>query len=158
MNFTTTNFNKIQLMLYLKDKQIDRAYYKTAAGTLELLFVDSLMYQAQFIDENYSDKNTAIFSENEITKLLLTGTPFQLKVWNALLQIPAGKITTYFDIAQMIGHPRSWRAVANAIGSNPIAYFIPCHRVLRKAGGLCGYNWGIDKKRALLQVEGVSLV
>ncbi len=88
--------------------------------------------------------------------LLCHGTPFQIKVWEALLKIPPGKVATYKTIAQMTGHPKAVRAVGNAVGQNPIAYVIPCHRVIRGAGQLGGYRWGTARKRAILGMEAVS--
>ena len=85
--------------------------------------------------------------------LLLRGTNFQLRVWQALLQIPAGQISTYAQIARHIGSPGSARAVGSAIGQNPIAWLIPCHRVLRTDGGLGGYRWGEERKLAILGQE-----
>jgi len=86
-------------------------------------------------------------------KLHLKGTPFQIKVWNALLQIPPGSLRSYHHIAGKIGDPKASRAVGTAIGSNPIAYLIPCHRVITSAGQLGGYHWGIDRKSALIGWE-----
>lgn len=97
-----------------------------------------------------------IFTENSAPanlSLHLNGTNFQLKVWEALLRIPAGQITSYEEIALAIGHPRSMRAVGNAVGQNPIAYLIPCHRVLRKTGTFGNYRWGVARKQALLAWE-----
>jgi AraC family transcriptional regulator of adaptative response/methylated-DNA-[protein]-cysteine methyltransferase len=89
--------------------------------------------------------------------LLLKGTPLQLSVWRALLKIPSGKVTSYSHIATLAGKPRAVRAVASAIGNNPIGILIPCHRVLRKSGALGGYRCGLDIKRALLARElGIS--
>ena len=85
--------------------------------------------------------------------LFLIGAPFQIKVWEALLQIPSGHVTTYSDIAQAIGHPKAMRAVGTAVGRNPISWLIPCHRALRKSGALGGYHWGLPVKRALLAWE-----
>ena len=82
------------------------------------------------------------------------GTEFQRKVWRALREIPAGATASYLDIANRIGSPKSVRAVAQACGANPIAVAIPCHRVVRSDGGLSGYRWGIERKRALLAREG----
>jgi AraC family transcriptional regulator, regulatory protein of adaptative response / methylated-DNA-[protein]-cysteine methyltransferase len=82
------------------------------------------------------------------------GTQFQQRVWLALQKIPAGATATYTDIATEIGAPRSVRAVAQACGANPIAVAIPCHRVVRSDGGLSGYRWGVERKRALLAREG----
>jgi AraC family transcriptional regulator, regulatory protein of adaptative response / methylated-DNA-[protein]-cysteine methyltransferase len=86
-------------------------------------------------------------------KLHLIGAPFQIKVWEALLQIPSGQVTTYSEIAQAIGSPRAVRAVGTAVGRNPISWLIPCHRALRKSGGLGGYHWGLPVKRAMLAWE-----
>lgn len=85
--------------------------------------------------------------------LYLIGAPFQIKVWEALLALPEGQVTTYGAIAQAIGNPRAVRAVGTAVGRNPIGYLIPCHRVLRKTGELGGYHWGMPMKRAMLGFE-----
>lgn len=85
--------------------------------------------------------------------LTLVGAPFQIKVWEALLAIPSGHVTTYSDIAATIGHPTAVRAVGTAVGRNPISWLIPCHRALRKSGGLGGYHWGLPVKRAMLARE-----
>jgi AraC family transcriptional regulator of adaptative response/methylated-DNA-[protein]-cysteine methyltransferase len=87
----------------------------------------------------------------------LIGAPFQLKVWEALLRIPSGHVTTYSEIAAAIGHPRAVRAVGTAVGRNPISWLIPCHRAVRKSGGLGGYHWGLPVKRALLARETAAL-
>ena len=85
--------------------------------------------------------------------LLLRGTNFQLRVWRALLAIPTGCVTSYGTIADLIAQPNAGRAVGTAIGSNPISYLIPCHRVLRSDGGIGGYRWGTERKLALLGRE-----
>jgi AraC family transcriptional regulator of adaptative response/methylated-DNA-[protein]-cysteine methyltransferase len=85
--------------------------------------------------------------------LHLIGAPFQIKVWEALLAIPTGHVTTYADIATAIGHPQAHRAVGTAVGRNPISFLIPCHRALRRDGGLGGYHWGLPRKRAMLAWE-----
>ncbi len=95
----------------------------------------------------------AAFTGGGETRLHLIGGPFQIKVWEALMQVPSGHVTTYSDIARAIGHPTAMRAVGNAVGRNPISWIIPCHRALRKAGGLGGYHWGLDVKRAMLAWE-----
>ena len=87
------------------------------------------------------------------TSLHLIGAPFQIKVWEALLAIPSGHVTTYADIAGAIGHPAAHRAVGTAVGRNPISFLIPCHRALRRDGGLGGYHWGLPRKRAMLAWE-----
>lgn len=90
---------------------------------------------------------------DEPAPLYLIGAPFQIKVWEALLSIPSGHVTTYSEIAQSIGNPRAVRAVGTAVGRNPISWLIPCHRALRKSGGLGGYHWGLPVKRAMLAYE-----
>lgn len=85
--------------------------------------------------------------------LHLLGAPFQIKVWEALLRIPSGHVTTYSEIAQAVGSPRATRAVGTAIGRNPVSWLIPCHRALRKSGALGGYHWGLPVKRAMLAWE-----
>lgn len=87
------------------------------------------------------------------TRLLLAGTNFQLKVWEALLRIPAGSVCTYEDVAHWIGQPSAARAVGGAVGSNAIAYLIPCHRVIRKSGVMRDYRWGATRKKAILGWE-----
>ena len=86
----------------------------------------------------------------------IRGTEFQQRVWQALRDIPAGQTASYSDIAHRIGSPHSVRAVAQACGANNLAVAIPCHRVIRNDGDLSGYRWGIDRKRALLEREGVA--
>lgn len=85
--------------------------------------------------------------------LYVRGTPFQVQVWRALLEIPPGSLTTYSEVAETIGRPGASRAVANAIGDNPIAWLIPCHRVIRKGGHLGGYRWGLPRKKVMLAWE-----
>ncbi|MDT8857151.1 methylated-DNA--[protein]-cysteine S-methyltransferase [Paracoccaceae bacterium Fryx2] len=87
------------------------------------------------------------------TRLHLIGAPFQIKVWEALLRIPSGHVTTYSQIAGAVGHPQAVRAVGTAVGRNPVSWLIPCHRALRKSGGLGGYHWGLPVKRAMLAWE-----
>lgn len=86
-------------------------------------------------------------------KLHLRGTNFQIKVWEALLNIPAGAVTTYEHIAAQIGRPKAVRAVGTAVGDNPIAYLIPCHRVIRKSGEFGNYMYGSARKKAILVKE-----
>lgn len=89
-------------------------------------------------------------------RLHLKGTSFQLKVWEALLQIPMGKLTTYGAIATQIGQPSASRAVGTAIGSNPVAFLIPCHRVIQGTGIFGGYMWGKTRKMAIIGWEGAK--
>lgn len=90
-------------------------------------------------------------------KLHVKGTAFQIKVWEALLKIPFGELGTYGRIAEHIGNPKASRAVGTAIGSNPIAYLIPCHRVIQYSGIVGGYMWGPDRKTAMIGWENAQL-
>lgn len=88
----------------------------------------------------------------------LKGTNFQINVWKALLSIPKGCVVSYQDIASYIGHPKAFRAVANAIAINPVAYLIPCHRVISKSGKIHQYRWGASRKKALIGWEAANTV
>lgn len=92
-------------------------------------------------------------NESRPLTLLLRGSNFQLKVWQALLKIPAGTITSYGELAKLLDQPTASRAVGSAVGHNQIGYLIPCHRVLRSDGGLGGYRWGLERKSAILGKE-----
>lgn len=99
----------------------------------------------------------AAFGHSGETALHLIGAPFQIKVWEALLKIPSGYVTTYSDIADSIGSPKAVRAVGTAVGRNPIGWLIPCHRALRKSGALGGYHWGLPIKRTMLAYEAAQI-
>jgi AraC family transcriptional regulator of adaptative response/methylated-DNA-[protein]-cysteine methyltransferase len=92
-------------------------------------------------------------SRNQTLNCFVKGTRFQIKVWEALLRIPFGMLTTYQEVAARCGDPDASRAAASAIGSNPVAYLIPCHRVIRKSGGFSGYRWGAGRKTAIIGWE-----
>ena len=105
-------------------------------------------------------KETSCFAENIFDSgskkpidLLVKGTAFQIKVWEALLKIPFGSVTSYQSIANTIGNTKAMRAVGTAIGSNPIAYLIPCHRVIRQEAIIGQYRWGSLRKKALIGWE-----
>jgi len=102
-------------------------------------FIEQIFYETENIDSPVT--------------LLLRGTNFQIKVWEALLKIPFGQMVSYDTIAQTIGQPTAQRAVGTAIGSNRLGYIIPCHRVLQKVGGIGGYRWGTTRKKAILGWE-----
>ena len=93
---------------------------------------------------------------NPTLKIHLRGTNFQIKVWEALLNIPTGALTTYEHIARQIGKPKALRAVGTAVGHNPIAYLIPCHRVIRKSGDFGNYLYGSARKKVILAKEYVA--
>jgi AraC family transcriptional regulator of adaptative response/methylated-DNA-[protein]-cysteine methyltransferase len=115
------------------------------------LLVESPARAGEFITEIFDG------SRNKPIKLWLRGSRFQLKVWQALLAIPKGSHATYSQIAAGIGHAKASRAVGSAIGSNPVAWIIPCHRVIRKIGELGGYRWGATLKGSLIGKESIQL-
>ncbi|MEY4692689.1 MAG: hypothetical protein RIT19_3014 [Verrucomicrobiota bacterium] len=100
----------------------------------------------RWMDAAFSDPAEAI-------GIRVTGTPFQRRVWAALLEIPRGSTVSYGELASALGMPRAARAVGSACGANPVALWIPCHRVVRADGRLHGYRWGLDRKRGLLDWE-----
>jgi AraC family transcriptional regulator of adaptative response/methylated-DNA-[protein]-cysteine methyltransferase len=91
--------------------------------------------------------------EDRPLQIILIGTDFEIRVWQALLAIPVGRAATYSTVAGAIGVPRAARAVGAAVGRNPISFVVPCHRVVGKSGALTGYHWGISRKRAMLGWE-----
>lgn len=118
----------------------------------------------QFPKANYQEQVEAIHIQSlsifnpseqniEQLKLHLKGTAFQLKVWEALLQIPEGQLSTYGKLAGALENPKASRAVGTAIGQNPVAYLIPCHRVIQTSGKLGGYMWGSTRKQAIIAWE-----
>jgi AraC family transcriptional regulator of adaptative response/methylated-DNA-[protein]-cysteine methyltransferase len=92
-------------------------------------------------------------SKEQPVRLVMIGTDFDVRVWEALLKIPLGRAVSYTDIARHIGSPSASRAVGSAVGRNPISFVVPCHRVLRGDGSLGGYHWGLTRKRALIGWE-----
>jgi len=145
----------------------------TTKGICHLMFRESkeeaLMYlKTQFPNAQLKEeankmhaKALVLFQEKtdkpEELKLHLKGTDFQLKVWTALLKIPFGDLSTYGDLAKNIEQPNASRAVGTAIGSNPVAFLIPCHRVIRQSGEIGGYMWGETRKRVILAYEQCTL-
>lgn len=141
----------------------------TPKGICHLAFIDDrdralAELKAQFPNARYrqtvdliQQNALYIFSQDwsslSDVKLHLKGTPFQLKVWEALLNIPMGRLSTYGAISEAIGSPGASRAVGSAIGSNPVAFLIPCHRVIRSTGDTGGYHWGGTRKRAIIGWE-----
>lgn len=97
-------------------------------------------------------------TENPSRQIFVKGTPFQLKVWEALMKIPAGHIVSYQSVANYIEKPEAIRAVASAIGKNPVSYLIPCHRVIRKEGNIGEYRWGSATKMALIGWEASKIM
>lgn len=118
---------------------------------------------AEFIQQtdDLQKKAWSIFSKDwknlETIKLHLKGTDFQLKVWESLLKIPMGKLSTYGNLAEEIGNSKASRAVGTAIGSNPVAFLIPCHRVIQSTGKIGGYMWGSERKQMIIGWESAKI-
>jgi AraC family transcriptional regulator of adaptative response/methylated-DNA-[protein]-cysteine methyltransferase len=93
------------------------------------------------------------WQQDKPLRVVLIGTDWEVRVWETLLQIPMGRLTTYSDIASKIHKPAAARAVGTAVGKNPVSFVVPCHRVVGKSGDLTGYHWGITRKRAMLGWE-----
>jgi AraC family transcriptional regulator of adaptative response/methylated-DNA-[protein]-cysteine methyltransferase len=97
--------------------------------------------------------DAALWRKDRPLRVVLIGTDFEVRVWEKLLDIPMGKLTTYSDLAARAGSPKAARAVGAAVGKNPICFVVPCHRVIGKSGELTGYHWGLTRKRAMLGWE-----
>jgi AraC family transcriptional regulator of adaptative response/methylated-DNA-[protein]-cysteine methyltransferase len=97
--------------------------------------------------------DSAMWKPDQPLRVVLIGTDFEIRVWEKLLTIPMGKLTTYSNLARSAGVPKAARAVGAAVGKNPISFVVPCHRVVGKNGDLTGYHWGISRKRAMLGWE-----
>lgn len=117
--------------------------------------LQSTWKNANFIqdDKKAQELLDKIFIEKEKMNLFVKGTNFQINVWKAILNIKSGEISTYSDVAELIGKPKAVRAVATAIGSNHVGFLIPCHRVISKSAAMGGYRWGVDRKKVLLAYE-----
>lgn len=129
----------------------------TALALLQTQFPRAVFrQQTSTMQQNALRIFTSDWSELQQIKLHLKGTAFQLKVWETLLKIPYGQLTTYGTIAAKINQPNASRAVGTAVGSNPVAFLIPCHRVIQATGATGGYMWGETRKTAIIGWEGVK--
>ena len=140
-----------------------QGYCKTPWGIVLLEYENKTIYRFEFtskpnvkIDANCQAVCNALVAKPHTFRLAPEGTEFQRSVWAALQKIPLGTLCSYLDVAKMIGKPQSVRAVANAIGANPICVFIPCHRVIKSDGTLGGFSSGISLKKKLLLEEGIN--
>ena len=118
------------------------------------LYVEDLSATAPYAVRIF---DPACWRDAKPLRVVMIGTDFQVKVWEALLKIPLGKARSYSEIAAEIGAPKASRAVGAAIGANPISFVVPCHRALGKSGALTGYHWGVTRKRAMLGWEAAQL-
>lgn len=116
----------------------------------EAQYVQDQAATAPFIARIFAQRN---WRAEEPLRIVLIGTDFEIRVWEQLLTVPMGRATSYSEIAGRLGKPSASRAVGAAVGRNPISFVVPCHRVLAKSGALCGYHWGLTRKRAMLGWE-----
>ena len=116
----------------------------------EAVYVEDAVTTSQHVMRIF---NPTAWRAEQPLRLVFIGTEFETRVWQTLLKVPLGRATTYSDIAGHIGKPKASRAVGAAVGRNPISFVVPCHRVLGKSGGLCGYHWGLTRKQAILGWE-----
>jgi AraC family transcriptional regulator of adaptative response/methylated-DNA-[protein]-cysteine methyltransferase len=147
---------------------------KTDRGVCGLSFVQNDDHRPVFTSLKHTWQNAKLIENPDVTRplikkifnpsqgqnstpvhLVLSGTNFQIKVWEALIKIPMGAVVSYEDVAAGIGMPKASRAVGNAVGSNPVSFVIPCHRVIRKTGEFGNYGGGVARKLALLGWEAV---
>ncbi|MBN1378551.1 MAG: methylated-DNA--[protein]-cysteine S-methyltransferase [Gammaproteobacteria bacterium] len=145
----TTNYG-ICALEFLESDNIDSFHNSIRRKWKDATFVNR--------DHDISIIIQKIFSTDKKESFVLTpeGSNFQIQVWRALLNIHSGQLSTYKKIAEFIGKPQASRAVAQAIASNPIAYLIPCHRVVRSDGNLSGYRWGPVRKQAMIDFEAAT--
>ncbi len=129
--------------------------------TLEDIFQENLSIPPNDLGEKIKHSLEAYFQGSlasfDLPLDLNQGTSFQQAVWRELLKIPFGSTSTYSQIAKNIGHSKAQQAVGGAIGDNPIAIIIPCHRVIGKNGNLTGFRWGLERKKQLLEIEKIKI-
>lgn len=142
---------KIALLHFLNDADEPETILKTAWP--EAMLRNEPNVVKPLADQIFPMIGQANHQPTKPLPVLLRGSAFQLKVWEALLKIPEGQLASYDQIANAIGQPTASRAVGTAIGSNPVGYLIPCHRVIKKTGLFGGYRWGSDRKQAMLGWE-----
>ncbi len=137
--------------LAFNDAGQEKASFEDMAGRWpNALFVEDSATTAGYAARIF---NSDRWRPDEPLRVVLIGSDFQIRVWQALLKIPMGKAVTYSDVACDIGQPTASRAVGAAVGRNPISFVVPCHRALGKGGTLTGYHWGLTRKRAMLGWE-----
>ena len=147
MNFITFKSSLGYITIYSKNKKINSVTIDEHLE--ELLTKDMILLNAKEQIEEYLSGKRTIFELN----LKLEGTPFQLKVWNELLKLNYGEIISYGDLAKRIDNEKSYRAVGNAVGKNPIPIIVPCHRIIKSDGSLGGFSLDIAIKKQLIKLE-----
>lgn len=128
----------------------------SAASALQREWPHARLVRNETVADAITERLFALQVSQEPLHLLLRGTNFQIKVWEALLRIPSGSIVSYGTLSDMAGSPRAQRAVGSALAQNRIALLIPCHRVIRETGEIGQYRWGGERKRALLAFESAT--
>jgi AraC family transcriptional regulator of adaptative response/methylated-DNA-[protein]-cysteine methyltransferase len=113
-------------------------------------YIEDWLATKPYADRIFKPEN---WRKDQPLRVVFIGSDFEIRVWETLLRIPLGKRSTYSDVANHIGRPKAARAVGAAVGRNPVSFVVPCHRVLGKSGSLCGYHWGLTRKRAILGWE-----
>lgn len=137
--------------LAFNDPGDDRAAFADMSGRWpNATYVEDMAATAPYAARIF---DPARWRRDEPLRVVLIGTDFQVRVWEALLKIPMGRACTYSSIADRIGSPTASRAVGAAVGANPVSFVVPCHRALGKSGALTGYHWGLTRKRAILGWE-----
>lgn len=147
-----------EILLGITDRGICHLSFVTEDRKISLQFLKQKWKNAEFYEDSAAAGPiiNSIFSPAQHTQplyLLLNGTNFQIKVWEALLQVDQGALTTYSQLADNIGNPGALRAVGTAVGQNPISFLIPCHRVIQKNGHFGNYHWGTARKKAIIGWE-----
>ena len=143
------------LMASDEGKIVFSAFIENKAQSMNELGCYLKMKEWKLVEEALHQPVVQKLVNNEILTDIVRpeGTTFQKRIWEELMKIPAGETRTYLQVAIEIGSPSSARAVGTAIGANPIAWLIPCHRIIQTSGGLGGYKWGIERKKSLLDWE-----
>jgi AraC family transcriptional regulator of adaptative response/methylated-DNA-[protein]-cysteine methyltransferase len=126
---------------------------RTELEQMKLHWNNSVFHEDHILTQAFTEKIFSTNTPSQKLHLFVKGTNFQVKVWEALLRIPAGNVTTYQDIALSVNNPKALQAIGSAVGSNHIAYLIPCHRVIRKDGILGEYRWSSAKKKSIIGWE-----
>ena len=169
MNITLTQVTSQQLKELLTTTDVLYGYHQLPVGTLFICTLNNNIIAAVFCDDSTTTEETILkkyphaqlCDDQHLTQLInqptlniiTTGTDFQYNVWRAAAEIPAGTTATYQELATKLNNPTAFRAVANALADNSVAYFIPCHRIVRSNGDMGGYKWGFEVKAALLEHE-----
>ncbi len=146
--FLATTARGICKIAFVNSSDIGAPLEQLVAEWPNAQVVENIEATGELVDNLFQAKA----AETEVSQpvsLYVRGTNFQVKVWKALLQIPLGALTSYSEVATAVGSPKAVRAVGTAVGANPAAFAIPCHRVIRQSGGIGGYRWGETRKHAI---------